>query len=223
MEKIERKEEFVHSRKKKFAYEHVLEDLIFQGFTDTTVNAADLAKMRTLLSAYKSTKDNERQTGTAPCTVPYMQEMDDIFCDSCMVSVNHTINIGTDPQKALTETYVNQSLTELTGLSRTLEDVPSTSRQSRQDRHTTSQIHEPHTVIASPSPRNRKSARERYFEKKLELKKSSVEEKDKFQANMQKMMGDLVRKRNVQVEIEQQKLKIEEEKLKLLQQCFSTE
>ncbi|XP_054091508.1 uncharacterized protein LOC105219286 [Zeugodacus cucurbitae] len=175
--------------------------------------------MRTLLSAYKSAKDNERQTGTSPCTVPYMQEMDDIFGDSSMVSVNHTINIGTDPQEALTETYVNKSLTELIEFSPTLEDEPSTSRQSRNVR----QIQEPHTVIASPSPRYRKSARERYFVKKLELKKRSVEEKEKFQAKMYKMMEDLVNKRNVQVEIEQKKLKIEEEKLKLLQQCFSNE
>ncbi|XP_049316901.1 uncharacterized protein LOC125779667 [Bactrocera dorsalis] len=59
--------------------------------------------MPTLLNAYKTAKDNEKQTGTSPCTVPYMREIDEIFAESCLVSNNHTINIGTDPQEALIE------------------------------------------------------------------------------------------------------------------------
>ncbi|XP_050338676.1 uncharacterized protein LOC126765103 [Bactrocera neohumeralis] len=103
----ERKDEFLHARKKKSAYENVLEDMIYQGFADTTVNSAALvAKMRTLLKAYKTAKDNENQTGTSPCTIPYMTEMDEIFGESYLVSNNHTINIGTDPQEALVESSV---------------------------------------------------------------------------------------------------------------------
>ncbi|XP_049316862.1 uncharacterized protein LOC125779539 [Bactrocera dorsalis] len=90
----ERKDEFLHARKKKFAYGNVMEDMIYQGFTDTTISAAALvSKLRTLL----------KQTGTSPCTVPYMREMDEIFGESCLVSNNHTSNIGTDLQEALVE------------------------------------------------------------------------------------------------------------------------
>ncbi|XP_067635007.1 uncharacterized protein [Eurosta solidaginis] len=47
-----RKDEFKHSRKKKYAYVNVLKDMFARGFLDTTVKIKALeAKMRTLLIA----------------------------------------------------------------------------------------------------------------------------------------------------------------------------
>ncbi|XP_050322124.1 uncharacterized protein LOC126754201 [Bactrocera neohumeralis] len=294
----ERKDEFMHVRKKKFAYENVLKDMIFQGFTDTTVNVAALvAKMRTLFNAYKTAKDNEKQTGTMPymsemdeifgesClvsnnhtinigtnrqealiessedttvnaaalvaklrtllnayktaednekqtgTIPYKSEMDDIFGESCLVSNNHTINIGTDSQAALIESSVNQCLKESTDFEEMLDDMQSTSRQSRSALNrsmcTPTEVYpqEPNAANATPYAHYQKSARERYFEQKIELKRKRAEERSKFYANIQTKIQDLVEKQDLQMEIEQkklkikeEKLKIEEEKLKLLQQ-----
>ncbi|XP_049307473.1 uncharacterized protein LOC115065811 [Bactrocera dorsalis] len=286
----ERKDEFLHARKKKFAYENVLKDMILQGFTDTTVNVAALvakmrtlfnayktakdkkqtgtipymsemdeifgenrlvsknhtinfgtdtqealiessedttvnaaalvAKMQTLLNAYKTAKDNEKQTGT----IPYMSEMDEIFSESCLVSNNHTINIGTDPQEALIESSVNQFLKESTDFEAILDDMQSTSRQSRSALNSSmctpneAYPQDLNAANATPYPGYRKSAKERYFEQKMELKRKSAEEKANFYANIQSKIHDLMEKRDLQMEIEQKKLKIEEEKLKLLRQ-----
>ncbi|XP_011210908.2 uncharacterized protein LOC105231343 [Bactrocera dorsalis] len=217
-----RKDEFLHARKKKFAYENVLEDMIFQGFTDTTVNVAALvAKMRTLLKAYNTAKD--KQTGTSPCTIPYMSEMDEIFGESRLVSDNHSINIGTDPLETLIESSVNQLLKVSTDFEAMFDDMSSTSRQSRSALNrsmcTPTEVYpqEPNTANANPYSRYRESTKERYFEGKIELKRKRAEEKAKFYANIQSKMQDLVEKRNLHIEIEQKKLNLEEEKLKLLQ------
>uniref|UniRef100_A0A0K8UAM5 Uncharacterized protein n=2 Tax=Bactrocera latifrons TaxID=174628 RepID=A0A0K8UAM5_BACLA len=184
---------------------------------DTTVNAAAVvAKMRTLLNAYKTAKDNEKNG-----TIPYKSGMDEIFGESFLVSNNHTINIGTDPQEPLIESSVNEFLKESTDFEAMLDDMQSSSRQSRSALNrsmcTTTEVYpqEPNAANATPY---RKSARERYFEQKIELKRKSAEEKSKFFANIQSKIQDLVVKRDLQMEIEQKKLKIEEEKLKLLQQ-----
>ncbi|XP_039968072.1 uncharacterized protein LOC120779756 [Bactrocera tryoni] len=176
----ERKDEFLHARKKKFAYENVLEGMVYQGFTDTTINAAALvSKMRTLLNAYKTAKDNEKQTGTSPCTVPYMREMNEIFGESCLVSNNHTINIGTEPQEALVEFSGKDS----TDFQTMLDDMPSTSRQSQSALSRSICIpnavysQEPNSANPVPNRRYRKSAKERYFDKKIEQKRKSAEVK----------------------------------------------
>ncbi|XP_036317739.1 uncharacterized protein LOC118732732 [Rhagoletis pomonella] len=92
---LARKEEFLHARKKRNAYAHVLEDMVAQGFTDPSTTPVALeGKMRTLLSAYKCAKDNASRTGAAPCIAPYMDEMEEIFGNSALLSNNHTLNVG---------------------------------------------------------------------------------------------------------------------------------
>ncbi|XP_067638306.1 uncharacterized protein [Eurosta solidaginis] len=101
-----RKDEFKHSRKNKYAYVNVLEDIFERGFLDTTVTIKALeAKMRTLLIAYKSAKDNNRQTGATYCQAPFMEEMDEIFGRKPIISNAHTLNLGSRMQRPLSERY----------------------------------------------------------------------------------------------------------------------
>ncbi|XP_049308110.1 uncharacterized protein LOC125777388 [Bactrocera dorsalis] len=178
--------------------------------------------MRTLLNAYKAAKDNEKQTGTSPCTVPYMREMDEIFGESCLVSNNHTLNIGTDPQKALVESSGKDS----TDFQTILDDMPSTSGQSRSAlsrsicRPNAVNSQEPNAANSVPNRRYRKSAKELYLKKKIEQKRKSAKVQAKFYANIKKRMQDLAENQKILIEIEQKKMKIEEEKLKILKQYF---
>ncbi|XP_036321999.1 translation initiation factor IF-2-like [Rhagoletis pomonella] len=65
------------------------------GFTDPSTTPVALeGKMRTLLSAYKCAKDNASRTGAAPCIAPNMDEMEEIFGYSALLSNNHTLNVG---------------------------------------------------------------------------------------------------------------------------------
>ncbi|XP_067625784.1 uncharacterized protein [Eurosta solidaginis] len=99
-----RKDEFKHSRKKKYAYVNVFEDMFARGFLDTTVTIkASEAKMRTLLIAYKSTRDNNRQTGATYGQAPFMEEMDEIFGREPIISNSHTLNLGSRIQRPLSE------------------------------------------------------------------------------------------------------------------------
>ncbi|XP_067615385.1 uncharacterized protein [Eurosta solidaginis] len=74
-----------------------------RGFLDTTVTIKVLeAKMRTLLIAYKSAKDNNRQTG-ATSQAPFMEEMDEIFGREAIISNSRTLNLGARMQRPLSE------------------------------------------------------------------------------------------------------------------------
>ncbi|XP_018792161.1 PREDICTED: uncharacterized protein LOC108970905 [Bactrocera latifrons] len=124
--------------------------MIYQRFTDTTVNAP-VVKMRALLKVYITVKDNEMQTGNSPC----------------LVSSNHTIDIGTDPQEAL------ELLTGSTDFEPMFDDMPSTSRQSQSAlsrsmcRPNEVYPQEPKAANPIPNRRYRKSARERHFDQKI--------------------------------------------------------
>ncbi|XP_067636214.1 uncharacterized protein [Eurosta solidaginis] len=99
-----RKDEFKHSRKKKYAYVNVLEDMFGRGFLDTSVTIKALeAKIRTLLIAYKSAKDNNRQTGATYCQAPFIEEMDEIFGREPIISNSHSLNLGSRMQRPLSE------------------------------------------------------------------------------------------------------------------------
>lgn len=64
--------------------------------------------MRTLLSAYKASKDNANSTGASPCLPPFMQEMDEIFGDKPIISNTHTLHLGRGPTKPLEEEKENE-------------------------------------------------------------------------------------------------------------------
>lgn len=64
--------------------------------------------MRTLLSAYKASKDNANSTGASPCLPPFMQEMDEIFGDKPIISNTHTLHLGRGPTKPLEEDKENE-------------------------------------------------------------------------------------------------------------------
>lgn len=59
--------------------------------------------MRTLLSSYKSAKDNSRQTGASPCNPPFMDQMEEIFGDKPIICNSHTLQLGHGPITALRE------------------------------------------------------------------------------------------------------------------------
>ncbi|XP_036322370.1 uncharacterized protein LOC118736382 [Rhagoletis pomonella] len=95
---LARKEEFLHTRKKRNAYAHVLEDMVAQGFTDPSTTPVALeGKMRTLLSAFKCAKDAVR-TGDTPCIASYMEEME-IFGNSALVANKHTYHLLRNQQQ----------------------------------------------------------------------------------------------------------------------------
>ncbi|XP_067645570.1 uncharacterized protein [Eurosta solidaginis] len=103
-----RKEEFKHSRKKKYAYQNVLQDLMAQGFLDTTITTRTLeAKMRTLLLAYKSGLDNKKLKGASLKKIPFMEEMEDIFGTAPVVTSSRTLNSRDPKQKPLSDSCVS--------------------------------------------------------------------------------------------------------------------
>ncbi|XP_037944485.1 uncharacterized protein LOC119677285 [Teleopsis dalmanni] len=93
---LARKEEFMETRKKRLGYQHVLEDMIAHGIADDFTPVCLERKMRTLLSAFKAAKDNNRRTGASPCLPPYMEMMNEIFGDKPIISNNHTATLGFD-------------------------------------------------------------------------------------------------------------------------------
>ncbi|XP_055914407.1 uncharacterized protein LOC129947752 [Eupeodes corollae] len=91
-----RKEEFTKNRKKRFAYANILEDIISAGF-DSGFTPRNLeVKMQTLLRVYNDAKDNSSKTGASPCTVPFWEEMEDLFGDKPIHSKAETINFGSE-------------------------------------------------------------------------------------------------------------------------------
>lgn len=54
------------------------------------------AKMKTLLIAYKSSIDNNRQTGAEPCDAPFMSEMEEIFGCRPIISSPYTTSVGNE-------------------------------------------------------------------------------------------------------------------------------
>ncbi|XP_037927774.1 uncharacterized protein LOC119672718 [Teleopsis dalmanni] len=93
---LARKEEFMETRKKRLGYQHVLEDMIAHGIADDFTPVCLERKMRTLLSAFKAAKDNNRRTGASQCLPPYMELMNEIFGDKPIISNNHTATLGFD-------------------------------------------------------------------------------------------------------------------------------
>ncbi|XP_067613670.1 uncharacterized protein [Eurosta solidaginis] len=199
-----RKDEIKHSRKKKYAFVNVLEDMFGQGFSDTTVTIEALeAKMRTLLIANKSAKDNNRQTGATYCQALFMEEMDEIFGREPIISNSHALYLGLIMQRPLSDrcslaavepcilpdplllssqnTSSNtESLRNITSTSRGLSnyyrdplgDVPSSSPESL----CYVASNRVPLIIGTSNPRKRKSAKENYYEKKLELKRKFYED-----------------------------------------------
>ncbi|XP_037931712.1 uncharacterized protein LOC119666501 [Teleopsis dalmanni] len=84
------------NQKKRLGYQHVLEDMIAHGIADDFTPVCLERKMRTLLSAFKAAKDNNRRTGASPCLPPYMELMNEIFGDKPIISNNHTATLGFD-------------------------------------------------------------------------------------------------------------------------------
>ncbi|XP_018792779.1 PREDICTED: uncharacterized protein LOC108971278 [Bactrocera latifrons] len=110
--------------------------------------------------------------------------MNEIFGESCLVSKTHTINIGTDSQEALVESSGTQSLTDLTvTLSLSRQSQSALSRSMCRPNAVYPQ--EPNAANPVQNPRYRKSAKERYFDQKIELKRKSSEEKAKFYAKIE--------------------------------------
>ncbi|XP_037940601.1 uncharacterized protein LOC119673404 [Teleopsis dalmanni] len=85
-----------NQKKKRLGYQHVLEDMIAHGIADDFTPVCLERKMRTLLSAFKAAKDNNRRTGASQCLPPYMELMNEIFGDKPIISNNHTATLGFD-------------------------------------------------------------------------------------------------------------------------------
>lgn len=58
------------------------------------------AKMKTLTNAYKSSIDNNRQTGAESCDAPFMKQMEEIFGCRPMISSLHTTSVGNQTNPA---------------------------------------------------------------------------------------------------------------------------
>ncbi|XP_037931720.1 uncharacterized protein LOC119666510 [Teleopsis dalmanni] len=70
--------------------------MIAHGIADDFTPVCLERKMRTLLSAFKAAKDNNRRTGASQCLPPYMELMNEIFGDKPIISNNHTATLGFD-------------------------------------------------------------------------------------------------------------------------------
>ncbi|XP_055842004.1 uncharacterized protein LOC129909079 [Episyrphus balteatus] len=90
-----RESEFQHSRKKKFAYANVLEDMISGGYIDSNTKPVHLEiKMAALLRAYKASRDRSKRTAAAPCVAPFLKQMEEIFGSRSKNLNNQTISCG---------------------------------------------------------------------------------------------------------------------------------
>lgn len=107
-----RKNEFEHGRKKKFAMQNVLEDLIAQNVLVSAVKFLKLFiqcaffhlvrtgnywlltnKLKNLMRAYKSAKDGNKKTGSAPIQVPFQEILDEIFGSQPNISNEIVLNL----------------------------------------------------------------------------------------------------------------------------------
>ncbi|XP_075151919.1 uncharacterized protein LOC142225960 [Haematobia irritans] len=110
-----RKEDFKNPRRKISAYSCMLDDMIFQGFKDSSITPESLEnKMKSLLRAYKSAKDNAGRTGAGATCVPYMDELEELFGRQPTISNSHSLDVGIEqrctPSKLSVESYENMSI-----------------------------------------------------------------------------------------------------------------
>ncbi|XP_067635193.1 uncharacterized protein [Eurosta solidaginis] len=220
---LARKEEFLQPKKKREAFSNVLKDMVSIG-----IGAADMtptcleSKMRTLLHAYKAANDNIRRAGVTPYFSPYMKIMNDIFGKSPTISNTHTIHVGSRPVK---KEPLSPSLTCNSPMFSSSSPPSPTSSLL----HTISPSpmlpptqNSPH-ISPPPSPvpsasanttstiRKKPSARQLYYEKKLELKKIEMEEKRKSRAEALQYFKELLKEKfERDAQIEQRKLELME-------------
>ncbi|XP_037935823.1 uncharacterized protein LOC119669861 [Teleopsis dalmanni] len=195
---LARKEEFSEVRKKRLGYQHVLEDMIAYGIADDILTPICLERrMRTLVSVFRAAKNNNRGTGASPCLPPYMQLMKKIFGNKPIISNKRTVSLefksDVEDLEELEELKVNiPTYAEL---------LPT--QEPRQ--HSRSVINK------------RKSLRSAYYENKLLIQKRIGEQKIAiFKEKMSKLVEEVRRKWNRELELKEKKLELEERKFELL-------
>ncbi|XP_011180238.1 uncharacterized protein LOC105210793 [Zeugodacus cucurbitae] len=201
------KDEFVHSRKKRLAYNNVLEDMIADGFVDPSATVITLEnKIRTLHSTYKAAKANEgKPTGLTNC-FPFMEEMEEVFGDMDFSSNDHRLQMGISSENSFSMSPTDTVFTaddilipDLTYPELHIKTSPPSSPIPQPEiKSSPPSSPSSYTPMKSPSvptslsqiqsvsaslpqvsnrKRRRKTAREIYYEQKLKIKQKLAENK----------------------------------------------
>ncbi|XP_075150465.1 uncharacterized protein LOC142224565 [Haematobia irritans] len=196
--------------------------MIFQGFKNTSITPESLAKkMKSLLRAYKSAKDNARRTCAGATCVPYMDELEELFGRQPTISNSNSLDVGIEqrctPSKLSVESYENMSIEILSEdeyeysqvvYETQLYSQPTTSKAANKIAEDEKNANETNLNKTSSVPTTKKcklSAKDKYLEEKLRLKTESIncreemyqkylEEKLQIMAQRNKAVIDAIKK-----------------------------
>ncbi|XP_037939906.1 uncharacterized protein LOC119672834 [Teleopsis dalmanni] len=166
-------------------------------------------KMRTLLHAYKTALDNNRKTGSY--NFSYMEIMNKIFADSSTIHKPHTMQIGFGHVEIPEESFSPSSPLNLSEATQSpplspssAVDWPLPSSSSGVQISLTSLSTSPSSAQAKT---RRRTARGRYFDEKLKIKKLAVEQKAKQREQALSDLKALLKKKwENETTLEQKKL-----------------
>lgn len=120
-------------------------------------------KIKGLLKAFKAAKDNNKRTGAAPCVMPFMDQMEELFGHRPSISSTHALNVSIKKNTIPLPVVLNRSITpavheqEIDYLEQPAQDTSDIST-SNNDYDTTQHTNTPSTstiVDRGPSPARR--------------------------------------------------------------------
>ncbi|XP_075149890.1 uncharacterized protein LOC142223971 isoform X2 [Haematobia irritans] len=175
----------------------MLDDMIFQGFKDSSITPESLEnKMKSLLRAYKSAKDNAGRTGAGATCVPYMDELEELFGRQPTISNSHSLDVGIEqrctPSKLSVESYENMSIEILfedeyeysqVVYETPLYSQPTTSKAAKKIAEDEKNANETNLNKTASVPTTKKckvSAKDKYLEEKLRLKTDSTKRREEM-------------------------------------------
>lgn len=176
--------------------------------------------MRTLLQAYKAARDNNRSTGASPCFAPYMELMDEIFGNTPIISNDHTVHVGFRPFEMVSvdvpppEPSPSSLATSSSPLSSPSEMESPSASPPLQSVAAPSRYDSPTPPLeasssSAPVARKKRSARELYYQSKLELKKLQAEEKKKARSEAVQQLKEMLKEKwEREAELERRKIEL---------------
>ncbi|XP_037939904.1 uncharacterized protein LOC119672832 [Teleopsis dalmanni] len=180
-------------------------------------------KLRTLLRAYRSAIDNKMAGSNI---LPFMELLEKIFGDSPIIQNQHTMHMGFDHVDIPEESFGPSSPSNLSETTQSPPQSPPQSPSYAADSSILSsssgvQISLPSSLSTSLSSTQAKiqksTARSRYFDEKLKIKKLAVEQKTK---QRDQALSDLKALLKTKWENE---IKLEQKKLTLLESILNSQ
>lgn len=177
------------------------------------------SKIKTLLKAYKSAKDHNKQTGVSPCIVPFEDILDDLFGDRPMMGRSNTINVSSrssatplSPKRKCPPSFYENSAEKSLAISSSAPIADTAITMSSVSVAGPSTVPDRNFVVASPGStaamsssvpkpslkesllRRRKSTKELLKEKEISCRKEIAVEKEKAKLERLKLKFEFLSK-----------------------------